>query len=138
ALGAPVERDHGGVGVRAFQHGGFDADVPGDVSSAMFLIAAAGITAGELRVDGVGLNPTRTAALEVARRMGRTVPPQEQGPSGGATDARGDHRLAMAFVVAALGARGPSVITGVETAAVSFPGFLSVMSGLGADVEVEP
>ena len=230
ALGAPVERDHGGVGVRAFQHGGLDADVPGDVSSAMFLIAAAGVTAGEVRVTGVGLNPTRTAALEVARRMGVTVTTAEQGTSvgepfgsidvaasgdltsaridaatlpllvdevpalaalavratgetrfeeagelrvkesdrltalgdgirelggtarvegdalvvlggdmaGGATDARGDHRLAMAFVVAALGARGPSVITGVETAAVSFPGFLSVMSAIGADVEVEP
>jgi 3-phosphoshikimate 1-carboxyvinyltransferase len=49
----------------------FDLQVPGDFSSAIFLIGAALLAeSGELRVAGVGLNPTRTAALGVLRRMG--------------------------------------------------------------------
>ena len=49
----------------------FDLQVPGDFSSAIFLIGAALLAeAGELRVAGVGLNPTRTAALDVLGRMG--------------------------------------------------------------------
>ena len=48
-----------------------DRDVPGDISSAMFLIAAALLVPGsELVLEGVGLNPTRTAALDVLRDMG--------------------------------------------------------------------
>ena len=38
---------------------GFAAAVPGDVSSAAFLVAAAALTGGGLTVDGVGLNPSR-------------------------------------------------------------------------------
>src|ERR671934_1261783 len=48
-----------------------------------------------------------------------------------------DHRMAMALAVAALGARGPSRIDGIESAEVSFPGFLGVLSRLGARIEVE-
>ena len=52
----------------------FDAQVPGDPSSAAFLVGAATLAkAGELRVSGVGVNPTRTGFLKVLRRMGATV-----------------------------------------------------------------
>jgi 3-phosphoshikimate 1-carboxyvinyltransferase len=48
--------------------------VPGDVSSATFWIAlAAGTPGAEIEIDGVGLNPTRTAMLDVARRAGAVV-----------------------------------------------------------------
>lgn len=57
------------------------------------------------------------------------------GLAGGSVRSAGDHRLAMAFVVAALAARRPSVVGGVEVAAVSFPGFVSLLRSLGADVE---
>ncbi|HEX2220220.1 MAG TPA: 3-phosphoshikimate 1-carboxyvinyltransferase [Gemmatimonadales bacterium] len=53
---------------------GFDLQVPGDPSSAAFLIGAAVLAeAGELRVAGVGVNPTRTGFLRVLERMGAGV-----------------------------------------------------------------
>jgi len=47
-----------------------DLRVPGDPSSAAFLLAAALLAGRRLRLTGVGLNPTRTGYLEVLRRMG--------------------------------------------------------------------
>ncbi|MGD9903688.1 MAG: 3-phosphoshikimate 1-carboxyvinyltransferase [Vicinamibacterales bacterium] len=52
--------------------------------------------------------------------------------TGGAVDAHHDHRLAMAFAVAALGATGPTTIQGAEVAAVSFPQFFATLDGLRA------
>jgi 3-phosphoshikimate 1-carboxyvinyltransferase len=52
----------------------FDIEIPGDPSSAAFLIGAATLaTGGELRVEGVGVNPTRTGFLDVLRRMGGNI-----------------------------------------------------------------
>jgi 3-phosphoshikimate 1-carboxyvinyltransferase len=45
------------------------------------------------------------------------------GLRGADVDPRGDHRLAMALAVAALGARGETTIRGAESAAVSYPRF---------------
>jgi 3-phosphoshikimate 1-carboxyvinyltransferase len=46
-------------------------DVPGDLSSAAFFLLAGTIAgAGELILENVGLNPTRTGILEILRRMG--------------------------------------------------------------------
>jgi 3-phosphoshikimate 1-carboxyvinyltransferase len=42
-------------------------------------------------------------------------------------DSAGDHRIAMAFAVAALAADGPSTIMGAESAGVSFPEFFSTL-----------
>ena len=51
-----------------------DVDVPGDLSSAAFFIAAALLTPGsELRIERVGVNPTRTGFLDVLRAMGASV-----------------------------------------------------------------
>ncbi len=45
--------------------------IPGDISSAFYLIcAAAAMPAVSLRLRDVSINPTRTAALDVVRRMG--------------------------------------------------------------------
>ena len=52
----------------------FDIQVPGDPSSAAFLVGAAILAEqGELRISGVGINPTRIGFLEVLRRMGGQV-----------------------------------------------------------------
>jgi 3-phosphoshikimate 1-carboxyvinyltransferase len=52
----------------------FDIQVPGDPSSAAFLVGAALLAeAGELAVTGVGLNPTRTGFVAVVERMGGRV-----------------------------------------------------------------
>jgi 3-phosphoshikimate 1-carboxyvinyltransferase len=48
--------------------------VPGDISSAAFLVAAAVLAdGGELLVENVGVNPTRTGILVVLERMGAHV-----------------------------------------------------------------
>jgi 3-phosphoshikimate 1-carboxyvinyltransferase len=53
--------------------------------------------------------------------------------AGGRVDSRGDHRIAMAFAVAALRARAPIEIMDVANVATSFPGFdeCSREAGLG-------
>ncbi len=52
----------------------FDIDIPGDPSSAIFLLAAAALaSAGTVTLTGVGLNPSRIAYLAVLREMGVTV-----------------------------------------------------------------
>jgi 3-phosphoshikimate 1-carboxyvinyltransferase len=48
--------------------------VPGDISSAVFwLVLAAGHPGSTLQIEGVGLNPSRTAVLDVLRRSGAVV-----------------------------------------------------------------
>lgn len=72
ALGVKVGRDGGVVSVEGGQRP-FAADltVPGDLSSAAFMIAACLLVGGgSLRVAGVGLNPGRTGLLEALRKMG--------------------------------------------------------------------
>jgi 3-phosphoshikimate 1-carboxyvinyltransferase len=227
ALGAPIERRDGEVQVARFQHEGFSGQVPGDPSSAAFLIAAAALTGSALTVADVGLNPSRLHFLEVMARMGivtrRTVERTEVGEpvgtievepcagvgavrvepdelplvidevpvlaalaiharadswfleaaelrvketdrlgaltrcirdlggqaadegvdlviaggglEGGRTDAGGDHRIAMAMAIAALGARSDSRIDGVDAADVSFPGFVETLMRLGVRME---
>ena len=51
--------------------------------------------------------------------------------TGGRANAYGDHRLAMAFAVAALGATGPSTIEDATAVNVSYPDFFDVLEGLG-------
>jgi 3-phosphoshikimate 1-carboxyvinyltransferase len=69
------------------------------------------------------------------RAMGATVTEFEDGlevPGGqtlhGATiDSGSDHRIAMAFSVAALRAQGDTLIQGAESAAISFPEFFDLL-----------
>ncbi len=73
ALGAPISehevdgRAHS-VEIESFQPTSFELMVPGDVSSAAFLIGAA-LLCGEVRIDGAGLNPTRAGFVQQFRRM---------------------------------------------------------------------
>jgi 3-phosphoshikimate 1-carboxyvinyltransferase len=53
-------------------------------------------------------------------------------PTGGAADARGDHRMAMAFAIAALAAEGPSTIDGAQVVDISYPGFFETLERLVA------
>lgn len=60
----------------------FDISVPGDPSSAIFLLAAAALAGrGAITVDGVGLNPSRIGYLAVLQRMGVLVRVSSQGAS---------------------------------------------------------
>ena len=61
-----------------------DLVVPGDLSSAAFLIALASLAdAGELRLSGVGVNPTRTGLLTEMERMGARVERHDERDEGG-------------------------------------------------------
>ncbi len=51
-----------------------DLDIPGDISSAAFwIVAAAAKRNSNLVIRNVGLNPTRTALIDVLLRMGATI-----------------------------------------------------------------
>ncbi len=53
---------------------GFEFELPGDISAAAFLLAAATLVPGsEVLLRGVGLNPTRTGFLDALRAMGGQV-----------------------------------------------------------------
>jgi 3-phosphoshikimate 1-carboxyvinyltransferase len=60
-------------------HGGMSIEprtyvVPGDISSALFLVVAALIVSrSEIVLRNVGLNPTRTAALDLLKQMGGVI-----------------------------------------------------------------
>jgi 3-phosphoshikimate 1-carboxyvinyltransferase len=225
AFGARVDIGPNGIALAGRQRlTGRTVRVPGDISSAAFwLAAAASLPGSDLVLEHVGLNPTRTAILDVLRRLGARVethvesetahepvgsiriqhgalgateilPSEVPGVidelpvlaalathggelavsgaeelrvkesdrisalaeglralgadiderpdgfhvrggrrlTGGEADARGDHRLAMAFAVAALGATGPTTIRDAGAAAVSYPEFFSVLESLRA------
>ena len=74
-FGAAVETFDGGVrvaGGRELQ--GRDITVPGDISSAAFLLVAATVVPGsELLIRGVGVNPTRTGILDILTAMGADI-----------------------------------------------------------------
>jgi 3-phosphoshikimate 1-carboxyvinyltransferase len=225
AFGIDVQRDGLTVSVQGGQRGqAATLNVPGDISSAAFwMVAAAALPDSDVVVDDVGLNPTRTAIIDVLRRMGADIdvdtgadtaaepigrvvvrhgqlkaaviaPAEVPGLidelpvlaalathggdlrvsgaaelrvkesdritaladgfrlmgaviedfhdgfhvhgsrrlRGGEVDARNDHRLAMAFAIAALGASGPTTIHDAGAAAVSYPEFFSVLESLRA------
>jgi 3-phosphoshikimate 1-carboxyvinyltransferase len=225
AFGAEVDRTDGVAIVEGGQRlRGIDARIPGDISSAAFLaVAAAAVAGSTIRIEDVGLNPSRRQILDVLRRFNADVEVDEadewQGePVGTVTiryggpgaveitpsevpsvidelpvlaalatfggelcvtgagelrvkesdritalvdglramgadaeelrdgfhvrgtrqlhsavvHAHGDHRLAMAFAVAALGASGPVTIEGAEAVAVSYPGFFDDLDRLRA------
>ena len=75
ALGAPLERiDERTTRVRAGAPRAFDADVPGDPSSAAFFVVAATVTPGSaLVLEDVALNPGRIAFIEILRAMGAEI-----------------------------------------------------------------
>jgi 3-phosphoshikimate 1-carboxyvinyltransferase len=56
---------------------------------------------------------------------------------GAVIDAHHDHRIAMSFLVLGLAAEAPVTVRGAEMIATSFPGFVSLMRGLGANIAAE-
>jgi 3-phosphoshikimate 1-carboxyvinyltransferase len=75
AFGVPVERAGLSVSVRGRARlEAVTMAVPGDVSSAAFLVVAALILPdSEVRIDGVSLNPGRIGFVEVLRAMGASI-----------------------------------------------------------------
>jgi 3-phosphoshikimate 1-carboxyvinyltransferase len=63
---------------------GLDVTIPGDLSAAAFLLVAAQLVPGSrVTTRGVGINPTRTGLLEIARDMGAGLTVDAQDERGG-------------------------------------------------------
>jgi 3-phosphoshikimate 1-carboxyvinyltransferase len=154
-MGAVIETDgHASagepMGTITVRHGGLTdtvispEDVPGVIDE-LPVLAALATHGGSLRVSGaqelrVKESDRISALADGLRRMGADIDEAPDGfhvrgvrrLTGGAVDARNDHRLAMAFAVAALGAVGPTTIHDAGAAAVSYPEFFSVLESLRA------
>lgn len=135
--------------------------VPRDPSSAIFLVVAATLAKGsEIRLPGIGLNPGRSGALEVLRRMGAQIEAygicEENGEPRGtlvvrsaslsATDIAAEEVPALidevpALAVAAALAEGTSVFRGLGELRAKESDRLAVLQEefrkLGAQVGVE-
>jgi 3-phosphoshikimate 1-carboxyvinyltransferase len=133
-----VEADRAGAIVIAPE------EVPGLIDE-LPAIAALAAHGGEVAVSGAAelrvKESDRIAALVAGfRGLGIAADERPDGyvvrgggaPAGGVADARGDHRMAMAFAIAALAARGPSRIEGADAVAVSYPAFFETLDVLVA------
>jgi 3-phosphoshikimate 1-carboxyvinyltransferase len=117
-------------------------EVPGVIDE-LPVLGALATHGGELLVTGarelrVKESDRISALADGLRRMGADIDELPDGfhvrgsrrLGGGEVDARNDHRLAMAFAIAALGASGPTVIADAGAAAVSYPEFFAVLESL--------
>jgi 3-phosphoshikimate 1-carboxyvinyltransferase len=91
--------------------------------------------AKELRVkesDRIALvaRNLRAVGAECEEREDGLRVPGNQKLHGAEIDSGGDHRIAMAFAVAALHAQGESEIRGAEAARISFPEFFEMLEGV--------
>ncbi len=122
---------------------------PSMIDEYLVLAAAAACAHGETLMEGIGelrvKESDRLAAIadglaangvaveagpDCLRVEGCGGPPQ----GGGTVTTQLDHRIAMAFLVLGLAARAPVTIDDAAPIATSFPGFLELMQGLGADL----
>jgi 3-phosphoshikimate 1-carboxyvinyltransferase len=155
-MGASVEVDAGPttqaepMGSLTVRHGALRPieitadEVPGVIDE-LPVLGALATHGGELRVTGaqelrVKESDRISALADGFRRMGADIDEQPDGfhvrgnrrLRGGEVHARNDHRLAMAFAIAALGASAPTTIHDAGAAAVSYPEFFSVLESLRA------
>ena len=141
---------------------GTDVRVPGDISSAAFLLAAALVVPGSsLVIEGVGLNPTRTGVLEILRMMSGRIDWEVQEEWGGEPvgEVRAEYsplsgieitgELVPSAIdelpvisVAAAAAEGKTVISGASELRVKesdrIAAMASQLSVMGADIRETP
>jgi len=83
------------------------------------------------RIAVLAENLRRMGAIVEERRDGLRVEGRAAGKLRGAEiDPHGDHRMALAFAVAALGAEGATTIRDAECAGVSYPQFFETLDRL--------
>ncbi len=113
---------------------------PSMIDEYPILAVVAAFASGETRMRGLSelrVKESDRIALVVKNlcAMGAEVAEFEDGLDvpggqtlhGAAIDSGGDHRIAMAFSVAALRAQGETLIQGAESAAISFPEFFDLL-----------
>lgn len=94
--------------------------VPGDISSAMYMVVAAALREGSsLAVKDVGLNPTRAGALQVLADMGADIVIEKHDAIGG--EARGDLsvRASELHATEVMAAAVPALIDEIPVLAVA-------------------
>jgi 3-phosphoshikimate 1-carboxyvinyltransferase len=85
-MGAPISKEGDRIYLEplASPLPALDIEVPGDISSAAFFLAAGVLhPQASLRLGGVGVNPTRTGFLEVMRAMGASLRQDKTREEGG-------------------------------------------------------
>ena len=85
-------------------------------------------TANGLKANGVDCVEGETSLLVRGSPGGR-------GLGGGTVETHLDHRIAMAFLTMGLASQEPVAIDDAAMIATSFPEFMGLMRGLGADIE---
>jgi 3-phosphoshikimate 1-carboxyvinyltransferase len=81
------------------------------------------------RIAAVSENLRRMGVIFEEREDGWKIPGQQR-PHGAELDSFGDHRIAMAFSIAALRAEGESQILNADAVAVSFPEFFTTLESV--------
>jgi 3-phosphoshikimate 1-carboxyvinyltransferase len=81
------------------------------------------------RIASVAAN-LRTMGAQVEEREDGLKIPGQQKLRGAELDSFGDHRIAMAFAVAALRAEGETTVRGADAAVISYPAFFETLDGL--------
>ncbi|MCM5570021.1 3-phosphoshikimate 1-carboxyvinyltransferase [Burkholderiaceae bacterium FT117] len=162
-FGVSVGRDGATISLRGGQPLRATAiDVPADISSAAFFLVGAAITPGSsLRLEHVGVNPTRTGVIDILRLMGADIAVENLREVGGEPVAdltvRGGALRGIdvppelvplaidefpALFVAAACAEGRTVVTGAEELRVKESDRIAVMADglrtLGVSAEPTP
>jgi len=81
------------------------------------------------RIAAIATNLQKMGAKVEEREDGLKIPGGQQ-LHGAEIDSQGDHRIAMAFAVAALRAEGETTIRGADAAVISYPGFFQALETL--------
>jgi 3-phosphoshikimate 1-carboxyvinyltransferase len=139
-----------------------DVEVPGDFSSAAFLVVAATLLPGsEIVIEGVGVNPTRIGLLEALQAMGADVSLRDERTVGGepvadlyvcaaelhGVEIGGDLVVRMIdefpiLAVAATQARGETIVRDAAELRVKETDRIATTAGelcrLGAEIEPSP
>ena len=123
-----------------------EALVPLSIDEFPVFFVAAAAASGETRVSGAGeLRVKESDRLAVMAEglaavgvecelLAEGLRIQGGAIGGGRIDSHGDHRIAMAFAVAAAVARAPIEIQDVANVATSFPGFPEAARAIGLDL----
>ncbi|MBK1726157.1 3-phosphoshikimate 1-carboxyvinyltransferase [Halorhodospira neutriphila] len=129
-----------------------EALVPLAIDEFPALLIAAACAEGETLLTGAEelrvKESDRIAVMaEGLRRLGVAAEPRADGlrlvgqprlAGGVRLDSHGDHRIAMAFAVAALRAQAPVQVDDCENVGTSFPGFVSLMGQAGLEIQALP
>jgi len=131
-----VGRELGTVDITGADSAALIDEIP--VLAAIAPYTAGGIEIRDARELRVKESDRIAAIAKNLRAMGAQLEEREDGLKipggqklrGAELDSQGDHRIAMAFAVAALRAQGDTQIRGADAAVISYPGFFAALESI--------